>query len=43
MIAYANMKFTFDFTSSEEEIQDIIETGEYFSNNVLECEVVLCE
>lgn len=43
MIAYANIKFNFDFTSNIEEIQDIIQTGEYFPEQVLECEVTFCE
>lgn len=43
MIAYANIKFNFDFTTNKVEIQDIIEKGDYFPENVVDCEVIFHE
>ena len=43
MFVSANIKFRFDFNTTEEEIQDIIKTGEYFPENVVECEVIFDE
>lgn len=37
------IKFRFDFNTTEEEIQDIILSGEYFRHNVVECEVIFDE
>lgn len=43
MFVSANIKFRFDFTTTEEEIQDIILSGDYFRHNVVECEVIFDE
>ena len=43
MFVSANIKIRFDFITDREEIQDIILSGEYFRENVVECEVIFDE
>ena len=35
--------FDFDFNTEREEIQDIILSGDYFSHQIVECEVIFDE
>ena len=39
MIVHTNIKFRFDFTTDRNEIQDIILSGDYFRENIIDWEV----
>lgn len=43
MTVNATIKFNFNFVTSRAEIQDIIEKGDYFPENVVDCEVIFHE